>query len=526
MNFKNVYKKMLVMGCVILIGGGTLAGCGTKEVSKTESNTDSPKPSDQKQEVVEDNTPYKLSIMAAGANDETDVQETRQRIYQDIRDYTNTDVEFIFYDDTMYKEKLPLVLASGDLPSIMVVDKTPDIANAISNDVFWEVGPYLNNYENLKYIHPVALENASYNGKLYSVPRARSVGRNGVGYRLDWLENLGMKEPKTIDEFYKMLVAFTYNDPDGNGKDDTFGMAVTSYQGPWDSMQIWFGVPNEWGEDESGNLIPAHMTNEYDEALNFFRKIYSEGLVNQDFASYDSSKWDEMLRGGQAGCAVDVVDRFRRNQNYFEKEGIPAKTQIVGGFEGEDGLKLLPTPGFMGMFVFSKDKIKDETELQKALYFMDKMSDAEMVNLIEWGYKDEFYYTDDQGVSIRYTAEEKPEAQLNAHKALNQISSYIISPENTEKRLQGLAPDAIKQLELDVQIENEKYVVNNPAASYVSQTMVDFGIELDAIIDTARIQYITGEIDEIGLKEAKERWLKSGGQKVIEEMNAIHQANK
>ena len=39
--------------------------------------------------------------------------------------------------------------------------------------------------------------------------------------RQDWLDAVGKEVPTIIDEFYDVLVAFTKNDPDGNGKDDT-----------------------------------------------------------------------------------------------------------------------------------------------------------------------------------------------------------------------------------------------------------------------------------------------------------------
>ena len=36
--------------------------------------------------------------------------------------------------------------------------------------------------------------------------------------RKDWLEKLGLEEPKTVDELYNVLVTFRDKDPNGNGK--------------------------------------------------------------------------------------------------------------------------------------------------------------------------------------------------------------------------------------------------------------------------------------------------------------------
>lgn len=532
--------KMIALLCTVLMIANIFVGCGKASDSQTDSTDAKQEVSDstdvkqeasdsedkaQEDAVPEDLPPYKLSIMAPGASDEDEANEYRQQIYSKIEEYTNTEIEFIFYPDTLYWEKVTLVLSTGELPSIMVVNKTPEIGNAAQNGDIWEVGPYIKNFPNLSQITEVAWENCSFNGKLYSIPRSRPVGRNGVGYRLDWLENLGLPEPKTIDDFYQMLVAFTKDDPDRNGKNDTIGMAVTSYPGPWDIMQIWFGAPNGWGI-QNDELIPAHLTKEYDEALKFFRKLYSEGLVNQDFDTYDPAKWDELLRGGIAGCAVDVVDRFARNQEYFDREGIPAKTQIVGGFEGPYGLRLLPTSGYNGMFIISTAKVKTEEELLRVLDFIDKLSDAEMLNLIEWGIEDvHWYYDEELGYAVRYTEEDKPGIG-DPRKGLNQITSYYVHPSQEENRIKGAPLSEIRELANKVQAENEQYCIPNYGASYFSETMAQIGSDLDEIINTARIRYIKGEIDEVGLKAAKDQWLKAGGQKVIDEVNSMYKANK
>ncbi|MDU0106158.1 extracellular solute-binding protein, partial [Acinetobacter baumannii] len=110
--------------------------------------------------------------------------------------------------------------------------------------------------------------------------------------RTDWLKNVGLDMPETLDDFYEVLKAFKEKDPDGNGKDDTYGMVVPKCMGlvngsPWDVLQIWFGAPYRYGV-EIGKLIPDFTTKEYMNALTFFKKLYDEGLINKDFAVMDS----------------------------------------------------------------------------------------------------------------------------------------------------------------------------------------------------------------------------------------------
>ena len=56
-------------------------------------------------------------------------------------------------------------------------------------------------------------------GKLLCIPRITvyNGAMKTVYFRQDWLDNLGLSEPTTLDELHDVLYAFTYDDPDGNG---------------------------------------------------------------------------------------------------------------------------------------------------------------------------------------------------------------------------------------------------------------------------------------------------------------------
>jgi multiple sugar transport system substrate-binding protein len=61
-------------------------------------------------------------------------------------------------------------------------------------------------------------------GKTYAVPF--SAQANLLFIRKDWLAKLGLSEPKNWDDVAAVAKAFTTQDPDGNGKADTYGLAV------------------------------------------------------------------------------------------------------------------------------------------------------------------------------------------------------------------------------------------------------------------------------------------------------------
>jgi len=461
--------------------------------------------------------PMKISIMIPSFS--TELPDKSSPVWQRLEEYTNTDLEILFTPNSSYEDKLNITLASGDLPTIMNVGKTPSVISAARNGAFWDITDYLKDYPNLSQAHPVVLNNTSIDGRIYGVYRARTLGRMGVTYNKVWLDNLGLQPAKTIDEFYNILRAFTYDDPDGNGKNDTYGIVVSKYTGPWDIMQIWFGAPNKWGENENGELIPDFMTPEYREALKFFRKIYSEGLVNEDFAVMDSAAWNTPFVNGQAGVFVDVADNARRLNNSMQ-EAAPrdeSYTIVTQAPVGPKGHRDMPTSGWSGMLVISKTKVKTEEELRRVLDFLDKLNDVEMKLLLGYGIEGRHYDMVDGYVVPK---EDLDPALGKERNDLNQLLMFIGEQEP------GYAPTPINAQIAEVQKANEAIVVGNPAEPFVSEVYAQVGQQLDNIIGDARIQYIIGQIDDAGFDAAIELWKKTGGDDYIREINELYKAAK
>lgn len=368
------------------------------------------------------------------------------------------------------------------------------------------------------------------NGRLYGIPRARDLVRNGLSWRQDWLDKLGLSEPKTLDDFYEMLYQFTYGDPDGNGLDDTYGMIVTEYAGPWDMMQIWFGAPNGWGIDENGDLIPVHMTKEYDTALDWFRRIYSEGLVNPDFNVLSSDEWNNKMYTGAGGCIVDTMARGRYMQNYFDQNDMQFEANMFYSVDMGYGYRCYPTDGYGGVLAISKSMVTTEEELRRVLQFLNDLNDAEMSDLIDYGFEGIHYFITEDGYYQYYTDEEKKAlgvTTVNYRNGFNQVLAYFRTDEESAKRIQAVPETGMRALETKYMKEGEQYAVTNYALPYLKNipTYSQNASALDEIIAQARVDYIMGVIDKTGLEECKNRWLSAGGQTIIDEVNALYHAN-
>lgn len=64
----------------------------------------------------------------------------------------------------------------------------------------------------------------SVDGKQYGIPYSAQAG--ALLIRKDWREKLKLRAPQSWDDLAAMAAAFTTRDPDGNGKQDTYGLAA------------------------------------------------------------------------------------------------------------------------------------------------------------------------------------------------------------------------------------------------------------------------------------------------------------
>ena len=130
-----------------------------------------------------------------------------------------------------YTQKLTMAIASNDLPDLM--DLPPEeffeLANAGMLAALTEsYDAYASDLlkETIEVDGGIQLASAKVDGKLYGIPQLSAADGTCdlLWIRTDWLENLGLEAPETMEELLEVARAFRYDDPDGNGQDDTWGI--------------------------------------------------------------------------------------------------------------------------------------------------------------------------------------------------------------------------------------------------------------------------------------------------------------
>ena len=239
--------------------------------------------------------------------------------FKNITEETGLTLEFVELAAGTAAEKVPLMLAGGDMP-----------------DVFWALLSDAQILQNTTQLVPLEgmLEDFAPNSlKTYEelgtdwrtiaiapddhmygmLSRYESLYENtGDGIQIinkKWLEAVNKEVPTTLDEYYEVLKAFKEQDPNGNGQadeipycfaEDMWCASITNDIGMW-------GIGNGYGDTNSnfhirdGKVSGTVNTPEYREYLEFFHKLYAEGLIDAEGFSQNTEVFSNKIKNNQVG---------------------------------------------------------------------------------------------------------------------------------------------------------------------------------------------------------------------------------
>lgn len=216
------------------------------------------------------------------------------------------------YTEDTYKQKMNLTLSSGDLPDVIKCDATTLKQLAESGEIevlddVWD--KYASDFTKEIYAGEgdSVLNSAKFDGKLKGIPEMDSSLESAhyIWIRQDWLDKLGLEGPKTMQDLLKISDAFTTKDPDGNGKNDTYGVAFTKdfYSG-WGGTEGFFAgyraYPNLWIE-KNGELEYGSVQPEVKKALASLAEMYKKGQIDKEAFIKEGGIVAEKVAAGKIG---------------------------------------------------------------------------------------------------------------------------------------------------------------------------------------------------------------------------------
>lgn len=216
-----------------------------------------------------------------------------------------------------YTQKLTMAIASNDLPDLMDLppEEFSELANAgLLADLTESYDTYASDLlkETIEVDGGIQLASAKVDGKLYGLPQLSAADGTCdlLWIRTDWLENLGLEAPTNMEELLEVARAFRYDDPDGNGQDDTWGIGfqkdiVTeegASPGSYEGFFAAYGAyARAWVKGEDGQISYSGINPGIKEALTQLNAMYEEGLIDPEFGVKDTVKLGEDIAAGKVG---------------------------------------------------------------------------------------------------------------------------------------------------------------------------------------------------------------------------------
>ena len=214
-----------------------------------------------------------------------------------------------------WSTKLNLMLASGEYPDIIQRGDINLEMYGVDQEILIPLDEYIDaympNYKALLEKDPQMAQGLrSSDGKTYQIgwiiPQNINVNSH-LFINTQWLKNLGLEKPTTIEEFEQVLIAFRDQDADGDGDPSN----EIPYSGTWaSSVSSLYFMFSSWGVPGNLKLVNIDDNNKVYSwlqhenlraAVETLSRWYNEGLIDIEAVSQDENAFEAKVNAGNLG---------------------------------------------------------------------------------------------------------------------------------------------------------------------------------------------------------------------------------
>ncbi len=267
-------------------------------------------------------------------------------LYKEVQKRVGVDIEFLHAPSSNVLDQFNLIVASRDLPDIMEFDlygrypggPAKAIADGVTqrhNEIFDKYAP---NVSAIYKAHPDWAKQAKIDdGSFYGFPFIRGNPAlavwNGPMFRKDWLDEVGLKPPSTIEEWYTALVAFKQK------KGIEYPFSFRQKAVGQDANDLFFGgaISGAWDVNRGfylsakGDVAYGPIEPGWKDFVATMTKWFKEGLIDPDFPVQDTQTWRAKVMGDKAGAIIANVgggmgffyDNVKKTNAKFALVGVP-----------------------------------------------------------------------------------------------------------------------------------------------------------------------------------------------------------
>lgn len=369
---------------------------------------------------------------------------------------------------------------------------------------------------------------ANVDGKFYGVPMGAPALPNMSIVRSDWLKKVGAKAPTTLKEFEEVAKLFTENDPDGDGKKNTYMFAYGQpYNYIMQYLQWSFGITGPWLEDKKGGITYSVISDQYKEFCKYVAGLYKKGYIHPDVTQVKAEPIKAYFTNGNTGFTADTYTRlmpkYRQNDwlALTLNKNPNAAYEYVAPLKTSDG---------------SKPKVENYNVIWKFGTFGKNTSDAKVKRILELNdliLKDNYYYNlawygkegenfklDDEGMAVMLDAYTSAEAQAKLG------IKFLINNTRDDKQMELSYG---KEFTVQNKLVKDGYNLIPPVLSpYVTiKSNTEKGPDTKKVESEFFVKALTGSFDIDKEWDAYvKRWLSAGGEDIVKEANEIYKSKK
>lgn len=466
--------------------------------------------------------------------------------YQTIKDNVQVDLKLVLLPSTQADQdtKINAAAASNSLPDLFMA----------SRDVWYKLvqAGLVAKVDDLLPLMPVRTKGhysdadrnklVTIDGAMYGLPDPGALPQtDSLVIRQDWLDKLGIKAPTTLDEFMTVAKAFTFDDPDGNGKDDTYGFCAfidgsglaQAGLGPrFDFIYGAYGVAGVWNLSSADAVALNARNSNFMKATEFIKALNDEKVIDPDWPTLKKDEFRARWKQGSCGMMIENFAALANKSNYkdFDENFPDGQWVAMDAIKGPDGQSSMGVVQKTARIYAISQKAIDDGKGPAIARLLEWMANDEGYYLLGFGVKDENYKLDSNGYVI--TEGIAPEKAWTAKEMqpLTQLANMVYIFTDVEMQARYVAYKTKNGRDMDPKAYYAEFlkkpftqatgasIINPPANAadfvrFYSENIVQFVLGQKPLDETTWAEYIAG-LDSLGAKEleasAKESLISAG----------------
>lgn len=452
--------------------------------------------------------------------------------------------------DDQYNTEVSMAIAMEDIPDIMVINSHEDLVDLVNKGL---VEDLTQSYENcasdaIKEIYNSygedIFDGVTFDGKLMAIPETNiAEGPNLIWLRKDWMDELELEAPKTLEDVEYIVSKFLEADSSRVGiatYSALCGESGYSSQYLTDIIFATFGAyPKQWIENSDGEVVYGSVQPEAKEALIHLHELYEKGILDRNFLFRSTNDIIELIVSGKCGsffgpwwspnnplmAATEqsedadwqpylIATNADGNTYYHSTNPTSYKYVVVRkGFEHpEIAWKIISV-----LFDYARYEDK-EGAAEIAEYDKNAVDPTARPLVINVDYNDALSRCYENIQSV--LSGEKHISELNEleRSYAEQCVAYL---ENEDNATLGQWAAYVSRVEACSLIADDKVKVVKSLFFSATPTMNTCWWQLKELEDETYLKIITGKVDIDYFDEFVEKWNQQGGKVITKEIRAI-----